>query len=110
MPAGYADLSPWLRNLTENVAAVQFDHRMLASLVLAVTLGTALRYLPRVSGTSARALLLLSLAVLAQYALGVLTLLWVVPASLGTAHQVLAVLALTAALVLLHATRAPSSR
>ena len=110
VPAGYADLVPWPRNLTENVAAVQFDHRLLASLVLLSTLGVALRYLPRLSGLAARALVLLSLAVLAQYALGVMTLLWVVPVSLGTAHQVLAVLVLTAALVLLHATRAPSAR
>lgn len=110
VPAGYADLSPWLRNLTENVAAVQFDHRLLASLVLVVTLGAAWRYLPRLSGLAAWALLVLGVGVVVQYGLGVLTLLWVVPVSLGTAHQVLAVLVLTAALVLLHATRAPSSR
>ncbi len=110
VPAGYADLSPWLRNLTENVAAVQFDHRLLASLVLLATLGAALRYVRHVSGLAARALLVLSVSVIAQYVLGVMTLLWVVPVSLGTAHQVLAVLVLTAALVLLHATRAPSSR
>jgi len=38
-----------------------------------------------------------------QYALGVTTLLWVVPAGLGTAHQAMAVLVLTAALAALHA-------
>ena len=48
-------------------------------------------------------LLLLGVAVLAQYALGVATLLWVVPVALGTAHQAMAVLVLTAALALLHA-------
>jgi cytochrome c oxidase assembly protein subunit 15 len=107
VPAGYGDLSPWLRNLTENVAAAQFDHRLLATLTLLAVLAVAWRSLSKVTGLAAAALFALSLGVLAQYALGVMTLLWVVPVSLGTAHQVLAVLVLTAALVLLHATRAP---
>ena len=32
VPADYAALQPFLRNLTENLAAVQFDHRLLATL------------------------------------------------------------------------------
>src|SRR5207248_2581850 len=31
VPAGYAQLEPFLRNWFENVAAVQFDHRLLAT-------------------------------------------------------------------------------
>ena len=108
VPAGWADLSPWPRNLTENVAAVQFDHRLLATLTLLAVLVAAWRLLALLSGLAATAMLMLTVAVLAQYALGVMTLLWVVPISLGIAHQVLAVLVLTAALVLLHATRPPS--
>jgi cytochrome c oxidase assembly protein subunit 15 len=106
VPEGYAALSPFLRNLTENIAAVQFDHRLLATLTLASCLGTALYWLQRAGGRDlARMLLALALAVLVQYALGVTTLLWVVPPALGTAHQVVAVLLLTAALVLLHEVR-----
>ena len=37
IPDGYARLSPFLRNLTENIAAVQFDHRLLATLTAVVT-------------------------------------------------------------------------
>ena len=40
IPEGYAGLHPWLRNLTENVAAVQFDHRLLASLTASAVLLT----------------------------------------------------------------------
>ncbi len=108
VPAGYGDLSPWPRNLTENVAAVQFDHRLLATLMLLAALLAAWRFLAELSGLAAAALFALVLTVLAQYGLGVMTLLWVVPIALGTAHQVLAVLVLSAALVLLHAARAPS--
>ena len=110
VPPGYGDLAPWWRNLTENMAAVQFDHRVLATVTLVAALGTAWRYLPLVEGAAAaRPLFLLAVSVLAQYALGVVTLLWVVPVSLGTAHQVVAVLVLSAAVGLLHATRAPLS-
>jgi len=111
VPQGYAALSPFLRNLTENIAAVQFDHRLLATLALGSSLATALYWLPRVAGTAvARMLFALALVVLLQYALGVTTLLWVVPPALGTAHQVVAVLLLTAALVLLHEVRRVPAR
>ena len=43
VPDGYTMLSPLIRNFTENVAAVQFDHRLLATatLILVSTLATA---------------------------------------------------------------------
>jgi heme a synthase len=106
VPDGYAALHPFLRNLTENIPAVQFDHRLLATLTLLGVLAAAFRHLPRLSpGPPARAVLALTFATLTQYALGIITLLWVVPPALGTIHQVVAVLVLTAAIALLHATR-----
>lgn len=111
VPDGYADLAPFWRNLSENIPAVQFDHRLLATLTLAAVLWAALRFLPRLGGgPAALPLFLLALAAVAQYTLGVMTLLWVVPPALGTAHQMLAVLVLSAAVGLLHATRRPSSQ
>src|SRR5207248_142833 len=35
VPAGYAELQPWIRNWFENVSAVQFDHRVLAMTTVA---------------------------------------------------------------------------
>ena len=105
-PEGYTQLSPGWRNLTENVAAVQFDHRLLATLtalVVAVTAWAGYRQATTPAGR--RAFAALGLAVGAQYALGVATLLWVVPVALATAHQGMAVLLLTAGLVALHTTR-----
>ncbi len=102
IPAGYAELSPFARNLIENVAAVQFDHRALATVTLVVVTITALA--GRRAGI---AFLALMLAVVAQYALGVATLLNVVPIPLAVAHQACAVLLLTAAIVARHAARAP---
>jgi heme a synthase len=106
VPDGYARLSPFLRNLTENIAAVQFDHRLLATLTASVALvivvvGLATPTLRPVRG----AILALGAAVVAQYALGVATLLLVVPVGLAAAHQATAVLLLTAALMTVHALR-----
>jgi len=106
VPSGYAALEPFWRNLVENVAAVQFDHRLLASLT-AIATATALAV--GLSGPAPRTprLSLLALAgmVALQYGLGVATLLGVVPVGLATAHQGVAVLVLTAALVALHRLR-----
>jgi cytochrome c oxidase assembly protein subunit 15 len=107
VPAGYAQLQPLWLNWFENVAAVQFDHRALAiATVTAVLLlwAAGLRaQLPRPARNSLHALL--ATAVL-QLALGISTLLFVVPVPLAAAHQGGAVLLLTAAIVFRHTLRA----
>ncbi|CAA9246931.1 MAG: Heme A synthase, cytochrome oxidase biogenesis protein Cox15-CtaA [uncultured Acetobacteraceae bacterium] len=108
VPEGYWRLQPAWLNLTENVAAVQFNHRLLATLAALAAFGAALaawRRLP--DGPARRACLGLGAAVALQYALGVATLLLVVPAWLGTLHQASAVLVLTAALLALRRLPAP---
>jgi cytochrome c oxidase assembly protein subunit 15 len=108
VPEGYWRLDPWWRNLTLNIPAVQFNHRLLATLAGLAAIGAGLaawRRLP--AGPARRACLGLAAAFGLQYALGVATLLMVVPAWLGTLHQGCAVLALTAALLALHRLRDP---
>lgn len=106
VPAGYWRLDPWWANLTANIPAVQFNHRLLASFAALMTLGTVWAGLRRLAPGFARtAVLGLGGAVTLQYALGVATLVHVVPVSLGTLHQAVAVLVLGAALVALHALR-----
>lgn len=100
VPEGYATLVPLVRNLTENVAAVQFDHRLLATMTLVLVSTMAVlgwrAGLPRVlSGC-------LAAAVLCQYLLGVTTLLLVVPVSVAALHQFGAVMLLTVMLVVVH--------
>jgi cytochrome c oxidase assembly protein subunit 15 len=107
IPAGYLDLDPLWKNLTANIAAVQFNHRLLATLTLLAALGAAIaaRRLP--DGFARRAVWTTLAAIGAQYALGIVTLLHVVPVSLGTLHQALAVGVLAAGLCAWHARRAP---
>jgi heme a synthase len=103
VPADYAELRPFVLNWFENVAAAQFDHRLLAvsTAVAILLLWVAGRHagLPR----PARAALhgLLGMAAL-QVALGSATLVLVVPIPLAAAHQAGAVLLLTAAIVFRH--------
>lgn len=100
VPDGYGVLRPPILNLFENVAAVQFNHRLLATATAALAVATVLFGLGRTSGVARAALLALGGAVLVQYGLGVATLLWAVPLGLGVLHQAVAMLVLTAALVL----------
>ncbi|MGA7264691.1 MAG: COX15/CtaA family protein [Stellaceae bacterium] len=107
VPAGYAQLHPLWLNWFENIAAVQFDHRTLAvATVSAVFLlwAAGLRAaLPKPARKALHALL--AIAVL-QVALGISTLLLVVPIPLAAAHQAGAVLLLTSAIVFRHTLRA----
>lgn len=108
IPEGYAQLSPFWQNLTANIAAVQFNHRLLATLAGVAALAAAAwgaRALP--AGFARGAVLALGGVVALQYVLGVATLVMVVPVWLGTLHQTVAVGVLTAALVALHALRPP---
>lgn len=103
VPSGYAALSPWWLNWFETIAAVQFDHRLLATLTLLGALALAWRGWSRAGGTPlARDLTLVAAAAVLQYGLGVATLLEAVPVPLGALHQAGAILLLTATVNALH--------
>jgi cytochrome c oxidase assembly protein subunit 15 len=111
LPQGYAALHPFLRNLTENIPAVQFDHRLLATVTLLVAVGTSGVGLMRRPPLPTRvALIALGIAAILQYILGVATLLLVVPVALAALHQAVATLLLTGEIVLLHTTRSVAIR
>ncbi len=87
VPSGYFAQSPAWINIFENVASIQFNHRMLGYTVLLMAVWlwwSALRggedYLRRTASW-------LLVAVLGQIALGIATLLYVVPLQLALAHQ-----------------------
>lgn len=97
--------TPFWENFVDNVALVQFNHRIGAYLLLALALWHALglrRAVPG-SGEAKRATALAGIT-LAQAALGIVTLLLVVPLWAGLAHQALAFALLGMAVV--HAMRA----
>ncbi|MFT8462973.1 COX15/CtaA family protein [Acetobacter persici] len=107
IPAEYVRLSPFWMNLVDNKAAIQFDHRLLATLT-ALSIGAVLLAGLRTTTLGSKAhnaIMLLGWAVLIQYALGVTTLLLVVPVWAGAVHQTFAAVLLGVMLYTLHCLR-----
>ena len=97
---------PWWRNLFENPLTAQFDHRMLAYAVLIFALLHAFDATRSAKEASAGALAL-AVVVSLQALLGITTLLLQAPLFLALAHQAMAMIVLTAAVV--HAQRMSTS-
>ena len=96
VPEGYGMMSPFWRNLFENTAAIQFNHRTLAYIILATLLClwiSALRQKARIG-----ALIMFTVLVLWQICLGIWTLLSVAPLNLSLLHQFSSVLVFLCAL------------
>lgn len=103
VPEGLGTLSPWYLNLFENVTTVQFDHRIVAYVVVALALWHLLALIrARCDERAVGSAGVLSGALLAQMAIGIATLLWSVPLALGLAHQAGAALVVAAATLHLH--------
>ena len=96
--------TPWLENFIDNIALVQFNHRLAAYVLLAFAIWHALSLGRKAPGLSAaRRSRALAGLVTMQAVLGVITLLLVVPLWAGLAHQGLAMVVLAMATV--HVTR-----
>ncbi len=96
VPSGLFVQSPWWRNLFENVATVQFDHRLGAYVLFAV----AWAHVWQTRATPyMRAALGLALLVSLQATLGIATLLMVVPLDVALTHQFGAMIVLIATVV-----------
>ncbi len=95
IPPGLFDMAPWWRNLFENVPMVQFNHRWLAIVTMITLLALWWRAQPlALSRPARRALAAMAAMALIQPALGIATLLLMVPTGLATLHQAGAVILL----------------
>jgi heme a synthase len=91
VPDDFMSMSPWIVNVFENATTTQFNHRIVAYIVVALGLMHAMAVVRRVDDDRVRnSVLLLAIALLSQMVLGIVTLLWAVPIGLGVAHQGLA--------------------
>jgi cytochrome c oxidase assembly protein subunit 15 len=104
VPDGLMIQSPWYVNFFENVTTVQFDHRLVAYLVVALGL-VHLASLVRSADDEriVRSAALVAACLVGQMLIGVWTLLWGVPLPLGLAHQGGAAIVIAAATLHLHA-------
>ena len=105
-PPGMFAIDPWWRNFFDNMATVQFDHRILAltTFVSIIVYWVCSRKTDLPARIAKGVNALLHTAVL-QVALGIATLLLVVPVSLAAMHQAVAMLLFTVALYLCHGLR-----
>jgi len=101
IPDGLGVMSPWWKNLFENAMTVQFNHRIVAYVLLLFVFVHAARQMTGQcrAGSSALALMIVAFG---QLILGIATLLLHVPISIALAHQAGALILLTTALWHLH--------
>mgnify|MGYP003674669700 CR=1 FL=1 len=99
-------LEPWYRNFFDNMATVQFDHRIIAwllAILVPVFWFKARKH--QSSGSIQWACNLLLIMLMIQISLGIATLLLAVPLPLAASHQAGAMLLFTAALWVNHKLR-----
>jgi cytochrome c oxidase assembly protein subunit 15 len=88
LPDGMAALAPWWLNPLENLATVQFDHRILAYLTAALVAAFWLKArAASIRRRARRAAHALGVMLVIQVGLGISTLLLVVPLPLAVLHQ-----------------------
>ena len=105
-PEGMYAMQPFWANLFENIATVQFNHRLLAYLlcmVIPLFWWQAMR--AGLAPPARRAVQLLLGWFAVQAGLGIATLVYVVPVALGAAHQAGALVLFSLALYALHTLR-----
>jgi heme a synthase len=106
IPEGILQLQPVHLNFFENIATVQFDHRVLAISTLVTAIG--FWFFSRrfdLGGRTRLGFSLMAVAALIQVSLGIATLLLHVPVSVAVIHQGGAIVLFTAALFLNHELR-----
>lgn len=105
IPSGYGARDPFWRNIFENTAAIQFNHRVIAYLIFALTLWVFWKASKlKILAMQTRILLVL---VLWQVALGIWALLAVAPLNLSLLHQFSAILVFLASMWLVRSAREP---
>jgi len=111
VPEGLGQLSPWYLNVFENVTTVQFDHRVVGYVVVALALWQVAALArtaddERLIGSAG----LLAAVLLAQMGLGIATLVLGVPIWMGLAHQAGAAVVIVAATIHLYGMTRAASR
>lgn len=105
IPDGLFTMSPWPLNLVENITTIQFDHRMMAYALVALTLWHLVSLNSVGDGGLGVSTGIVLIAMLAQAGLGIWTLLAAegeIPIGLGLAHQGGAAVVFALAVVHLH--------
>jgi len=106
IPETVTSFSPFWKNLLENPAGVQFIHRTIAYLVVIIVLFTweTIRKAP-ITSLQKRASNFMLGVVFAQFILGIITILYAVPVTMGVLHQTGAFFLFASSLFFMHSLR-----
>lgn len=106
VPEGFFNMSPWYANFFENMGTVQFVHRYVAYFVAGLCVFLWLKS-RKVNFTFQQkmAFRIMLFVVSLQFLLGVLTLIYAVPVTLGVLHQIGALALFTSVIYLNHRLR-----
>ncbi|MBF0195673.1 MAG: COX15/CtaA family protein [Magnetococcales bacterium] len=103
IPEGYMPMEPAILSMFEDVATVQWNHRLLAMITLLSVIGFGFYALKLELSNNIKIIIKLLLAmVVVQVLLGIFTLLLTVPIALASIHQTGALVLFTISLVLTH--------
>lgn len=103
IPDHLFSMKPWYKNFFESTLTIQFTHRTIAYILcILIPVLWWLGHKAKVNGPLKVALTLFVGAVFLQASLGIFTLLYIVPVSLGALHQAGALVLFTAAIVCAH--------
>lgn len=103
LPPGGMSMQPWYLNFFENLATVQFSHRFIALLLfLLIPFYWWQGQKAEIDKTTQTGFHILLAILVIQITLGITTLIYIVPVSLGVAHQAGALALFTSALYLTH--------
>lgn len=106
VPPGLFEITPWWLNLFESTLTVQFNHRVGAYVLTFASIGAVVWSVRTHAGASTqRAALMLLVAIVLQMLIGVFTLVYEVPVSLGVLHQAMGALVLAAGVNFAHRAR-----
>lgn len=105
VPETFWDLSPYWHNFIENKASIQFVHRVIAWFVLLYITTYTFIFYKKSTKIQKLSFKCLVGGVLVQFTLGVLTLLYFVPISLASLHQLGALVLLLFGIFNLHVSR-----
>lgn len=103
VPEAVTSMQPWWSNFVEGIAGVQFVHRYLAYVIVGMVIYLFVKSRKlMLSDSQKNGIYFLLTAVSLQFILGVFTLLYAVPVSLGLLHQLGAFVLLGANIYALH--------
>jgi cytochrome c oxidase assembly protein subunit 15 len=102
IPDGLWIMQPWYANFLQNVTMIQFTHRLGAYVVTILVVGLSILLLRKENKEFHRIAIALLCVLALQMVLGIKTLLFAVPISLASAHQMVALLLFSLVLLVLH--------